>query len=49
MQENVQNSFITDQKNIDYLKTIRKKIKHQKILLACLVSLLSLSLGWVLF
>lgn len=31
MQENVQNSFDTDQKDIDYLKTIRKKTKHQKI------------------
>ncbi len=31
MQENVQNSFVTDQKDIDYLKTIRKKTKHQKI------------------
>ena len=31
MQENVQNLFDTDQKDIDYLKTIRKKTKHQKI------------------
>lgn len=47
MQENIQNSFDTDQKDIDYLKTIRKKKQNTKrFLLACLVSLRSLSLGW---
>lgn len=45
MQENIQNSFDTDQKDLDYLKTIRKKQNTKRFLLACLVSLLSLSLG----
>lgn len=50
MQENVQNSFDTDQKDIDYLKTIRKKTKHQKIFVSLLsiFTIIIIGLGFIL-